>query len=177
MEEDPNDIYDSLREAHEQYIDDLLPKDSAEHCPYAGSLLHSTSSAATPSSSNSMRPISSFAGQPQFNIESATQLLEAFRKMQPYFPLISLPEDADVASLAKDRPFELLAILASATGSKSLQGHSLYDEEFRKILALKFVAGGERTLDLLLGLLIYCAWYVAARVWPHFNQQQDRAHY
>ncbi|GJC82840.1 hypothetical protein ColLi_05678 [Colletotrichum liriopes] len=38
-------------------------------------------------------------------------------------------------------------------------GHTLYDEEFRKILGLKFVVGSERTMELLQGLLIYTAWY------------------
>jgi hypothetical protein len=60
--------------------------------------------------------------------------------------------------MAQTRPFVLLAILAATSGLQSLYGHNLYDEEFRKILALKFVAGGERSLELLQGLLIYCAW-------------------
>lgn len=78
--------------------------------------------------------------------------------MLPYFPVIDLPTDATVQSLAKDKPFVLLAILAAASGGRSMQGHSLYDEEFRKVLGLKFVSGGERSLELLIGLQIYCAW-------------------
>lgn len=78
--------------------------------------------------------------------------------MLPHFPVIVLTPGATVPSLARDRPFVLLAILAAASGGRSLQGHVLYDEEFRKILGLKFVSGGERSLELLAGLLIYCAW-------------------
>ncbi|KAM0511033.1 hypothetical protein ACHAPE_010294 [Trichoderma viride] len=79
--------------------------------------------------------------------------------MLPHFPCINiLPEDT-VLTLAASRPFVLLAILAAASGSRTLQGHSLYDEEFRKVLGLKFVAGGERSIELLQGTLIYCAWY------------------
>lgn len=78
--------------------------------------------------------------------------------MLPYFPVIALPADATVPSLAKDKPFVLLAILAAASGNRSVQGHSLYDEEFRKVLGFKFVSGGERSLELLVGLQIYCAW-------------------
>lgn len=44
------------------------------------------------------------------------------------------------------------------SGSRSVQGHVLYDEGFRKVLALKVVAGGERSLELVQGLLIYCGW-------------------
>jgi len=54
----------------------------------------------------------------------------------------------------------LLAILASASGCRTVQGHGLYDEEFRKVLGLKYVAGGERCLEMLQGLLVYCAWWV-----------------
>lgn len=82
--------------------------------------------------------------------------------MLPYFPCITLGADETVKSLARERPFVLLAILACTSGNHSLQGHRLYDEEFRKVLGLKVVAGGERSLELLQGLLIYCAWCVSA---------------
>jgi hypothetical protein len=104
------------------------------------------------------RSISNLSVQPQFNLDNAASLLTSFRAMLTHFPCVALPGDATVASMASVRPFVLLAILAAASGSRTLQGHSLYDEEFRKILALKFVAGGERSMELLQGLVIYCAW-------------------
>ena len=78
--------------------------------------------------------------------------------MLPHFPCIILDANETVASVARDRPFVLLAILATVSGNQTLQGRSLYDDEFRKVLALKAVAGGERSLELAQGLLIYCAW-------------------
>lgn len=75
-----------------------------------------------------------------------------------HFPCINLLPADTILTLAVSRPFVLLAILAAASGSRTLQGHSLYDEEFRKVLGLKFVAGGERSIELLQGTLIYCAW-------------------
>lgn len=104
--------------------------------------------------SNSPPPtvsISSIGLRPQFNLDSASHLLDCFRQMLPHFPCIVLPPDATVQSLAKSRPFVLLAILSVASGAASLQGHTLYDDEFRKILGLKFVAGGERSVELLQG--------------------------
>ena len=80
--------------------------------------------------------------------------------MLTFCPLISLPHDATVTELSASQPFVLLAILAAASGSRTLQGHNLYDEEFRKVLALKMVAGGEQSIELLQGILIYCLWYV-----------------
>ncbi|KAK4447489.1 hypothetical protein QBC34DRAFT_409524 [Podospora aff. communis PSN243] len=79
--------------------------------------------------------------------------------MLPNFPCVVLPPESTVSDLARERPFVLLAVLAVASSTRTLQGHSLYDEEFRKILGLKFVAGGERSVELLEGLVVYVAWY------------------
>ncbi|TLS21970.1 uncharacterized protein PpBr36_09463 [Pyricularia pennisetigena] len=100
--------------------------------------------------------------RPQFNLDSAGSLLATYRDdMSLFFPVLSVPDGATVPDLARDRPFVLLALLAAASGSRTALkgGGSLYDEEFRKILALKFVAGGERSVELLVGLLVYTAWY------------------
>lgn len=110
------------------------------------------------SSSTNSQSIEDLHGKPQFNLASAESLLKSFHNMLPQFPCLVVPPDATIPVLAATRPFVLLAILAAASGSKTLQGHSLYDAEFRKVLALKFVAGGERNIPLLQGLLVYCAW-------------------
>lgn len=164
---EPSEGLDALRDAHGAFLDDIVPEDEFDgdtdtHLSGRASSSISglgTFSASTPStSSRSVHGLSSI--QPQFNLESAASLLDSFRDgMLPYFPVIHLPAGASVQSLAKDKPFVLLAILAAASGGRSVQGHSLYDEEFRKVLGLKFVSGGERSIELLVGLQIYCAWY------------------
>ncbi|ROW16402.1 hypothetical protein VPNG_02789 [Cytospora leucostoma] len=164
---EPADSFDALRDAHEGYIDDLVPEhDIREYSsttvrsplPQPSITGHAFSPSTTATSSCSVH--GSRDVQPHFNLESASSLLSSFRDdMLPHFPVLKLGPDAKVPSLARDRPFVLLAMLAAVSGGRSLQGHSLYDEEFRKVLGLKFVSGGERSLELLLGLLIYCAWY------------------
>lgn len=144
---------------HETHVDQLCPSDDDIYfdplVAKAGAYFPTPpTSTSAPSSS-----IEAFQAKPQFNVSSAQSLLESFRLMLPNFPCIVLEESDTVSHLAKTRPFVLLAILATASGSRTLQGHSLYDEEFRKVLGLKFVAGGERTLELLQGILIYCAWW------------------
>ncbi|KAI1449020.1 hypothetical protein F5Y02DRAFT_429722, partial [Annulohypoxylon stygium] len=172
-DDDLRDNFDDLREKHERFIENLLPSseeeeldDSAIMSPSAGQTFSfNDMSMPTPSlttgstTSTNSRPVSSLAIKPQFNLDSAAKLLEMFRSMLPYCPCVVIPEDADVRSMARNMPFILLAILAVTSCSTSLQGHSLYDDEFRKILALKFVAGGERSVELLQGLMIYCSWY------------------
>ncbi|KAH9889222.1 hypothetical protein F4778DRAFT_754425 [Xylariomycetidae sp. FL2044] len=128
-----------------------------------------------PTTTTRTTPLSHHLGlKPQFNLDSASRLLSAFREtMLPHCPFVVLDDEQrpsnpdgagisgpeEVRSLARDRPFLLLAVLAVTSSSGSLQSHSLYDDEFRKVLGLKFVAGGERSVELLLGLLVYCCWY------------------
>ncbi|KAI8957560.1 hypothetical protein F5Y11DRAFT_339244 [Daldinia sp. FL1419] len=168
-DEDLHDNFDALREKHERFIDGLLPssEDESNEDPALLSLSgegfnFNDLSDPTPSGTaarNTSRPVSSLGIKPRFNLESAEKLLESFRAMLSSSPCIALPEGADVRSLARDMPFVLLSLLAVTSCSTSLQGHSLYDEEYRKVLALKFVAGGERSIELLQGIMIYCSWY------------------
>ncbi|GJN81286.1 hypothetical protein PLIIFM63780_004819 [Purpureocillium lilacinum] len=155
-----DDNFDTLRESHAQFIEKLFPEDDDA---VSMSDLTTTSFGGglqtPPSSSAHSHSIQDFQGKPSFNLASAESLLKSFRSMLQFFPCILLPPDATVSHLAATRPFVLLAILAAASGSRTLQGHSLYDDEFRKVLGLKFVAGGERSLELLQGILIYCGWY------------------
>ncbi|KAI1126129.1 hypothetical protein F5Y10DRAFT_278960 [Nemania abortiva] len=186
--EDPSDGFETLRQQHEQFLEDLVLDDVDEEAeqqiiedirslsssnlpdpkPFnfndmssSSASLSGTSSSWTESSTRKPKsqPMMNLGLKPQFNLDSATRLLASFHNMLPHLPCFVLPEDVDVRSLAKNSPFVLLAILAVTSCSSSLQGHSLYDEEFRKVLGLKFVAGGERSLELLRGILIYCSWY------------------
>ncbi|KAI1076968.1 hypothetical protein F5B20DRAFT_300279 [Whalleya microplaca] len=166
-EPDADGTFDLLRAQHEQHMDGLIPssedfenfEEGVDRPP--GGFSFNDLSIATPSSASttsaSMRPMSNLAIKPQFNLDSAGKLLESFRLMLPHCPCLLLPDDVDVRTMARRTPFVLLAILAITSCSTSLQGQSLY--EFRKVLGLKFVMGGERSLELLQGLLIYCSWY------------------
>ncbi|KAK0656786.1 hypothetical protein B0T16DRAFT_319036 [Cercophora newfieldiana] len=154
--------FEQLRLAHEDFINRLAPgvssgsSDDDEWGAATAATAGSAAAVPTP-----QRTVASALGvRPQFNLDSATSLLATFRDvMLPNFPCIVLPKEATVSDLARDRPFVLLAVLAVASSTRTLQGHSLYDEEFRKILGLKFVAGGERSVGLLEGLVVYVAWY------------------
>ncbi|KYK59868.1 hypothetical protein DCS_01002 [Drechmeria coniospora] len=150
-----DDSFAALHGSHEAFVDRLFQEDADLDMSEPS---HSSRALPTPSAS-STHSIQEFQGTPSFNLASAEALLTSFRSMLGYFPCILLPHDATVPRLAATRPFVLLAILAAASGSRTLQGHNLYDDEFRKVLGLKFVAGGERSLELLQGILIYCAWY------------------
>lgn len=151
-------------------ISSMMGKDLSTRKPFNFSDMSSSSPAASLSGTSSawteesmrkpkFKPMMNLGIKPQFNLDSATKLLASFRDMLPHLPCLLLPEDLNVREFVRNSPFVLLAILAVTSCSSSLQGHSLYDEEFRKVLGLKFVAGGERSLELLQGILIYCSWY------------------
>ncbi|RFU79703.1 hypothetical protein TARUN_2509 [Trichoderma arundinaceum] len=148
------DGFEILRELHNSTLDSVLNvEDSIEE-------VQATSQSASPSSSSTQsRSIYDMWRKPQFNVASAESLLVAFRSMLESLPFMILPEDSAISHVASTKPFVLLAILTVASGSRTAQKHSLYDDEFLKILGLKYVAGGERSIQLLQGLIIYCAWY------------------
>ncbi|KAL6856415.1 hypothetical protein J3F83DRAFT_753301 [Trichoderma novae-zelandiae] len=154
---DVDENFESLRDAHANFFDNLVPPDDGPGPLQPDSAMHSLDS--TPASSTDTDHNPDLQAKPSFNLASAESLLTLFHSMLCHFPCIGLDPDASVSLLAASRPFVLLAILAAASGSRSIQGNSLYDEEFRRILGLKFVACGERTLEILQGILIYCAWY------------------
>ncbi|GKT42398.1 uncharacterized protein ColSpa_02579 [Colletotrichum spaethianum] len=162
--EEPDDL-ENLVARHDKYLEEFLPPSDMESIDIMlgledpGSGPYSAISSPPSSGSGPSVSLSNLGLKPQFNLDSAEKLLQTFRVMLKHFPCVALPPDATVESLSKTKPFLLLAILSTASVSSALQGHTLYDEEFRKILGLKFVAGSERTLELLQGLLIYTAWY------------------
>lgn len=153
-----DDNFETLREIHDQALNAAL----IEENPIDDSQTASQSVSLPSPSSLSNQPllISDIWRQPLFNISSAESLLNSFKSMVNYLPFVILPDDSSVLHLAATKPFTLLSILTVASGSKMMQKHALYDDEFRKALGLKYVSGGERSLELLQGLLIYCAWYV-----------------
>ncbi|KZL76366.1 Zn(II)2Cys6 transcription factor [Colletotrichum tofieldiae] len=162
--EEPDDL-ENLAARHDKYFEEFLPPSDMESIDVMlgledpGSGPYSSISSPPSSGSGPSISVSNLGLKPQFNLDSAEKLLRTFRVMLKHFPCVVLPPDATVASLSKTKPFLLLAILSTASASNALQGHTLYDEEFRKILGLKFVVGSERTMELLQGLLIYTAWY------------------
>ncbi|EQL03952.1 hypothetical protein OCS_00351 [Ophiocordyceps sinensis CO18] len=147
-----------LRHSHEQLLDRLFPDDGGsdqQQWTWPG-----TADVQTPSTASAQSHFISIHeghAKPLFNLASAESLLHSFRctKLE-HLPCIVLSADESVPHLAATRPFVLLAILAA---SAAPQGHGLYDDEFRRVLGHKLVAGGERSLELLQGILIYCSWY------------------
>jgi hypothetical protein len=112
----------------------------------------------TPQSFDSSAP-DQFFGRGLLSIEKAQSLLGIFRGMCQYFPFVIIPADATVQSLFYDKPFLLLSVL-TASSSKEKRLQHVLEEELRSTLSTKVVFAGEKSLDLLQGLLVYLAWFV-----------------
>lgn len=91
--------------------------------------------------------------------EKAESLLLSYGTHAANFPFIVLSPDIPLDSLRYEKPFLLLAILTmTSTSNQQLQDQ--LEAELRESLGRKVIFNGEKSLDLLQGLLVYLAWLV-----------------
>lgn len=91
---------------------------------------------------------------------SSTQvqmLLDTYRQMVPFFPFVQLPEDSTCAEFVRNRPVLLFAVITVAS-HESTKVQQTLSREFRKFAMVRIMKG-EKTLDLLQGLLVFLAWH------------------
>lgn len=84
-------------------------------------------------------------------------LVDTYRTMADYFPFVTLPKDCSCRDLLQQRPMLMFAVLTVASYDSVLLQLTL-SREFRKVVTVK-VMNGEKSLDLLQGLLIFIAWH------------------
>lgn len=84
-------------------------------------------------------------------------LLDTYRAMVDSFPFVPLPKDCSCQDLMHQRPMLMLAVL-TASSHDSVRLQMTLSREFRKVVMIK-VMNGEKSLDLLQGLLVFIAWH------------------
>lgn len=90
---------------------------------------------------------------------AAKEQLVLFRQtFLPSFPVIHLSADVSVESMRRERPFLWLVI--SSLTTKFAAHQAVMAEQIGQIVSQKIVAGHEKSLDLLQGLLCYLGWSV-----------------
>lgn len=79
--------------------------------------------------------------------------------MSKYFPFVIVAPDVTVATLRETKPFLFKAIVVVASvqdlGRQRALGYALMGE-----LTNKLLIRGERSVDLLQGVLVWLTWYV-----------------
>ena len=93
------------------------------------------------------------------SINQAEAYLRNYQEVKhPYLPLIILPACVDAQQLRQERPFLWLCIMAIS--SKSSDQQKALGREIRLTVGREILLEGKNNLDLLLGLIVYTAWYV-----------------
>ncbi|KAI9148734.1 Transcription factor [Paramyrothecium foliicola] len=96
----------------------------------------------------------------------AEERLQLFRTTYlPIFPLAVIPPQTTAAHLRREKPFFWLAI--QSVCSKPNSQRMILEEGFRRVFAETVLVRFERSLDLLLGLIVYSTWGFSA---SHSNQ-------
>jgi hypothetical protein len=147
----PNDAEDTVENFHREQFNKMFP-----------------SSAGTSQSSS---PQSSLSDQTQYtNIsilprikevltpeEVESCLLKYRSNSAVYFPFVVVPNDWTLQSMMQHSPTLLLAVLTTMCNSTHLQ--KTLDAGFRDVLSQRVLVRGEKSLDILQGLLVYLAWH------------------
>lgn len=91
------------------------------------------------------------------NFDKAQEFLELYRLKVATFPFVVVGPSVSLESLRRERPFLLLAILAyGAQDDSELQ--RVLETEIRETCSKRCIVNGEKSMDLLQGLLVYLAW-------------------
>ncbi|KAH7321689.1 hypothetical protein BKA65DRAFT_86585 [Rhexocercosporidium sp. MPI-PUGE-AT-0058] len=92
------------------------------------------------------------------SLTQADDALRTFRSKQNAFPFVVVPPNISIDSLRRQRPFLFLAMICCANEHNyKLQQH--IELELRESLSRRILVNGEKSLDLLQGILIYLTWY------------------
>jgi hypothetical protein len=101
-------------------------------------------------------------------LQSAELALDRFRhNAAKHFPFVILPVDAPTESVRRANPYLFLAIVAAMSFHQPDLQYQL-GEEARTQFIQRLFFNGDRTLDLLQGLLVYTTWY------SYFNRREKQ---
>jgi hypothetical protein len=95
-------------------------------------------------------------GQPS-PAEAEEYLINFQTNNSKYFPFVYIPSTTTAQQLRQERPFLWLCIMT--VGSKSTSQQQVLGTKIRKTVAQEMIVQSEKSIDLLLGLLIFTGWY------------------
>lgn len=88
----------------------------------------------------------------------AAEYLQCFRTKSIYFPFVVLPAHTMLDTLRREKPFLLLSVLSISAVQSPSRLQKTLELELRESLSRRTIMNGEKSLDLLQGLLVYIAW-------------------
>lgn len=92
-------------------------------------------------------------------LAQCNRLLDKFRMVKmPQFPFVIIPDSMNAISLRQEYPFLFVAIMTVSTEDRPALQKDL-NHEVKRNISTRIIMNNERNIDLLLGLLVYTAWY------------------
>jgi hypothetical protein len=144
----------------ERKLDELV---SLLRRPSEGPLLQATSSAAQIISEGSIGSQLAEQAVLEPSFQEAQECLTTFVEGNlKYFPFYRSPPGTTASQLRQDRPLLWLAIMSIA--SRSTMRQRTRAEHLRQIMVEQIFRRTEHTIDLLLAILAYIAWYAPTHV-------------
>ncbi|KAJ8064867.1 hypothetical protein OCU04_007175 [Sclerotinia nivalis] len=138
-----------------------MPLDLSDMFELSFPLLPMEDTSPKPSSTS---PTLEFGGLPDaisrciVSTRQAEEALREFASRASAFPFVLLPPQTSLETLRHERPVLLLAVLAS-TGQNNLSHHHLLEKELRETISSRTIIHGEKSIDLLQGILLHLAWH------------------
>jgi hypothetical protein len=98
------------------------------------------------------------------DMEAASRYLEMFRTVMVHrFPFVVISPSVTAQGLRETKPFLFLTVLAAAS-YENMPLQRRLGGEIKHVVSSRMIFGGEASIELLQGLLIYLAWYVISNI-------------
>ncbi|KAB8265736.1 hypothetical protein BDV32DRAFT_158089 [Aspergillus pseudonomiae] len=92
-------------------------------------------------------------------LAQCNRLLGKFRTVKmPQFPFVIIPDSVNAISIRREYSFLFMTIMTVSTEERPALQKNL-DHEVQRTISTRIIMNNERNIDLLLGLLVYTAWY------------------
>ena len=87
-------------------------------------------------------------------------ILNAFRDdMSQHFPFVVIPPDMTPNDVKNTKPF-LFMVIMTVGCRHDIERQSVLAQRVREVVGRRMLVGGEQSLDILQGLLVYQGWFV-----------------
>jgi hypothetical protein len=89
-----------------------------------------------------------------------------FRELNRRFPFVDVPAHVDISYMIINRPLFTVAVCSSASSARP-EAQDRLTQAFRHAISSKLFILGEKSMDIMLGLLVHVAW-------SHYNTSHAR---
>jgi hypothetical protein len=97
----------------------------------------------------------------ELSSKEADDILYVYQtQIMEYFPFVIVPDGTTTQDLRDDKPFVFATIMIAASRQK-ICTQAAAGNRLMEYLSVHMLQNGEKSLDLLQGLLIYLAWFVS----------------